>query len=168
MDLMGIGQVCPLPIIMPDGRLATRFRYGHVLRSTFSWRLPSIIHVKLSHYILATKLRFKYGCFDHPSAQNIQSIYLSGKGLEGFYPKQQVYDMLAQREEIRVNIYPYPMLKEMTNVKGKKYVRSMPNGQSAQFTPELIQIEGKARYINSFPSVMFNKREETVNTGFSV
>ena len=48
--------------------------------------------------ILATKLHFQYGCSAHPSEQDIQSIYLSGEGLEGFYPKEQVYDMLVRGE----------------------------------------------------------------------
>lgn len=77
--------------------------------------------------ILATKLHFQYGCPVHPSEQDIQSIYLSGEGLEGFYLKEQVYDMILQVEIIRVNIYPYPILEEMTSSKGEKYVRSMPN-----------------------------------------
>ena len=77
--------------------------------------------------ILATKLHFQYGCSAHPSEQDIQSIYLSGEGLEGFYPKEQVYDMLVRGEMIRVNIYPYPALEEMTSFKGEKYVRSEPN-----------------------------------------
>ena len=77
--------------------------------------------------ILATKLHFQYGCPVHPSEQDIQSIYLSGEGLEGFYLKEQVYDMILQGEIIRVNIYPYPILEEMTSSKGEKYVRSMPN-----------------------------------------
>ena len=62
--------------------------------------------------ILATKIHFKYGSPSYPNEQDIQSIYLSGEGLEGFYPKEQVYDMLVQ---------------EMTSFKGEKYVRSMPN-----------------------------------------
>lgn len=77
--------------------------------------------------ILATKLHFQYGCPVHPSELDIQSIYLSGEGLEGFYLKEQVYDMILQGEIIRVNIYPYPILEEMTSSKGEKYVRSMPN-----------------------------------------
>ena len=77
--------------------------------------------------ILATKLHFQYGCPVHTSEQDIQSIYLSGEGLEGFYLKEQVYDMILQGEIIRVNIYPYPILEEMTSSKGEKYVRSMPN-----------------------------------------
>lgn len=47
--------------------------------------------------------------------------------MEGFYPKEQVYDMLVQGKIIRVNIYPYPLLEEMTSFKGEKYVRSEPN-----------------------------------------
>lgn len=39
-------------------RLETWFRYGHVLRDTFSWRLPGIIHVKLSHYDFGDKASF--------------------------------------------------------------------------------------------------------------
>lgn len=35
--------------------------------------------------------------------------------------------MILQGEIIRVNIYPYPILEEMTSSKGEKYVRSMPN-----------------------------------------
>lgn len=77
--------------------------------------------------ILATKLHFRYGCPDHSSEKDIQSIYLSGEGLEGFYPKEQVYDMLVNGKIIRVNIYPYPALEEMTSFKGEKYVRSEPN-----------------------------------------
>ena len=77
--------------------------------------------------ILATKLHFQYRCPVHPSEQDIKSIYLSGEGLEGFYLKEQVYDMILQGEIIRVNIYPYPILEEMTSSKGEKYVRSMPN-----------------------------------------
>lgn len=77
--------------------------------------------------ILATKIHFQYGCPDHPSEQDIQSIYLSGEGLDGFYPKEQVYDMLVNGKIIRVNIYPYPALEEMTSFKGEKYVRSEPN-----------------------------------------
>ncbi|MCC8149581.1 DUF3892 domain-containing protein [Akkermansia sp.] len=77
--------------------------------------------------ILATKIHFQYGCPAHPSEQDIQSIYLSGEELEGFYLKEQVYDMILQGEIIRVNIYPYPILEEMTSSKGEKYVRSMPN-----------------------------------------
>lgn len=77
--------------------------------------------------ILATKIHFQYDCPVHPSEQDIQSIYLSGEGLEGFYLKEQVYDMILQGEIIRVNIYPYPILEEMTSSKGEKYVRSMPN-----------------------------------------
>lgn len=77
--------------------------------------------------ILATKIHFKYGSPSSPSEKDIQSIYLSGEGLEGFYPKEQVYDMLVQGKMIRVNIYPYPLLEEMTSYKEEKYVRSMPN-----------------------------------------
>lgn len=77
--------------------------------------------------ILATKIHFQYGCPAYPSEQDIQSIYLSGEGLEGLYPKEQVYDMLVRSEMIRVNIYPYPALEEMTSFKGEKYVRSEPN-----------------------------------------
>lgn len=77
--------------------------------------------------ILATKIHFKYGCPDHPSEQDIQTIYLSGEGLEGFYPKEQVHDMLVRRETIRVGIYPYPALEEITSSKREKYVRSMFN-----------------------------------------
>lgn len=47
--------------------------------------------------------------------------------MEGFYPKEQVYDMLVNGKIIRVNIYPYPALEEMTSFKGEKYVRSEPN-----------------------------------------
>lgn len=77
--------------------------------------------------ILATKIHFRYGTPSYPSEQDIQSIYLSGEGLEGFYPKEQVYDMLVRGKMIRVNIYPYPALEEMTSFKGEKYVRSEPN-----------------------------------------
>lgn len=78
--------------------------------------------------ILATKIHFRYGSHSYPDEQDIQSIYLSGEGLEGFYPKEQVHDMLVRGEEIRVNIYPYPaLLEEMTSFRGEKYVRSMPN-----------------------------------------
>lgn len=77
--------------------------------------------------ILATKIHFRYGSPSYPDEQDIQSIYLSGEGLEGFYPKQQVHDMLVRGEEIRVNIYPYPALEEMTSFRGEKYVRSIPN-----------------------------------------
>lgn len=78
--------------------------------------------------IFATKIHFKYGSPSSPSEQDIESIFLSGEGLEGFYSKEQVYDMLVRGKNIRVNIYPYPLLKEMTTSEGKKYVRSMPNG----------------------------------------
>ena len=77
--------------------------------------------------ILAKKIHFRYGSPFSPSEQDIQSIYLSGEGLEGFYPKEQVYDMLVNGKIIRVNIYPYPALEEMTSFKGEKYVRSEPN-----------------------------------------
>lgn len=77
--------------------------------------------------ILATKIHFQYGTPSYPSEHDIQSIYLSGEGLEGFYPKEQVYDMLVNGKMIRVNIYPYPALEEMTSFKGEKYVRSEPN-----------------------------------------
>lgn len=77
--------------------------------------------------ILATKIHFKYGSPFHPCEKDIQSIYLSGEGLDGFYPKEQVYDMLVNGKIIRVNIYPYPALEEMTSFKGEKYVRSEPN-----------------------------------------
>lgn len=77
--------------------------------------------------ILAKKIHFKYGCPAHPGEQDIQSIYLSGEGLEGFYPKEQVYVMLVRGEMIRVNIYPYPLLEEMASYKGERYVRSEPN-----------------------------------------
>ena len=43
--------------------------------------------------ILATKIHFKYGSPSYQNEQDIQSIYLSGEGLEGFYPKEQVYDL---------------------------------------------------------------------------
>lgn len=77
--------------------------------------------------ILAKKIHFRYGSPSYPSEQDIQSIYLSGEGLEGFYPKEQVYDILVQGKIIRDNIYPYPLLEEMTSFKGEKYVRSEPN-----------------------------------------
>lgn len=35
--------------------------------------------------------------------------------------------MLVRGEIIRGNIYPYPLLEEMTSFKGVKYVRSEPN-----------------------------------------
>ena len=77
--------------------------------------------------ILATKIHLRYGSPSYPNEKDIQSIYLSGEGLEGFYPKEQVYDMLVRGVIIRVNIYPYPALVEMTSFKGEKYVRSEPN-----------------------------------------
>lgn len=77
--------------------------------------------------ILATKIRLRKNAAASPREQDIESIHLTGENCNGYYPKEQVHDMLLQGAEIRVNIYPYPNLEPMLSARGEKYVRSEPN-----------------------------------------
>lgn len=77
--------------------------------------------------ILATKIQLRRPVPSRPKEQDILAIFLLGERYKGYYPKEQIHDMLVLGEEIRVDIYPYPYLEPMLSPRGEKYVRSEPN-----------------------------------------
>lgn len=76
----------------------------------------------------AIRIRMEYGCLNSEDLTEIDSIYVDGCSLRGFYKKEFLHDYVKlYPESIQVNIYPYPYLIPGISYKGEKYVRSTPN-----------------------------------------
>ena len=76
----------------------------------------------------AIRIRMKYGCLNSEDLMEVDSIYIDGYLLQGFYKKEFLHDYVKSHlESIQVNIYPYPYLIPGISYKGEKYVRSTPN-----------------------------------------
>lgn len=108
-------------------RLETWFRYGHVLRNTFSWRLPGIIHVKLSHYDFGDKASFPVW-LSSPSQWTGHSIHLSVRRRIGRFLSQGTsvrHD--SPRRNYQGQHLPLSHIGGNDEFQGEKYVRSMPN-----------------------------------------
>lgn len=79
--------------------------------------------------IYATKIKMRPGCYNSQSLLEIDSIYLAGCSVPGFYKKAAVYDFLKENPgQIKVNVWPNPDVVPVMSVRGEKYVRSTPNG----------------------------------------
>lgn len=78
--------------------------------------------------IYATKIRMRPGSHYSQSLTEIDSVYLSGHPSPGFYPKEDIHDVLLDHPNtIKVGIPPYPDVIPATSPYGEKYVKSAPN-----------------------------------------
>lgn len=78
--------------------------------------------------IYATKIKMRAGCWNSQNLTEIDSIYLSGVAIPGFYPKGNIYDFLkANPGSIKVNISPYPDVIPALSIYNEKYVKSEAN-----------------------------------------
>ena len=78
--------------------------------------------------IFVTKIRMQRGCKNSQNLEEIESLYLSGNGVNDFYPKAMVHDHVKNYPgSIKVDIYPRPNVIAATSKSGEKYVKSAPN-----------------------------------------
>ena len=78
--------------------------------------------------ILVTKIKMRPGCWNSQNLTEIDSVYLTGLGDPGFYPKENVHAFLKDHPgTIRVGVWPNPDVVPATSIYGEKYVKSTPN-----------------------------------------
>lgn len=78
--------------------------------------------------IFATKIRMQAGCGNSRNLTEIASIYLLGKDVAGFYPKESIHNYLKQYPgTIKVGLEPFPTIIPAVSCYGEKYVKSEPN-----------------------------------------
>ena len=78
--------------------------------------------------IYATKIRMKTGCGNSWQLTEIDSVYLDGQNISGFYKKEAVHELLQiYPGSIKVKLSPYPDLIPAKSVRGERYVKSVPN-----------------------------------------
>lgn len=78
--------------------------------------------------MFAMRIKMKNNCQTSRNLLAIDSIYLTGVHNEGYYKKEAIYDYLKNtRQDIFVNITPYPILQPVLSLNGEKYVRSITN-----------------------------------------
>jgi hypothetical protein len=85
-------------------------------------------HSEANKMIYATKIKMNYGYFGSNRCIDINSIYLSGEGYNGYREKAWVHDYVRNRPgSVCVNLGMKPSLIDAKSSYGEKYVRSEPN-----------------------------------------
>lgn len=80
----------------------------------------------------AKRIKMRSGCYYSNNLLEIDEIYVDGCNNPGFFKKENLHDYLKDHPgSIRVGIYPYPEVVPAVSSHGEKYVRSTPNGTTA-------------------------------------